>query len=58
MGQDGEGVKQVSAWLEESGHSVVTKLYEGYRHEIHNYADLRDEVEDGILSFFRSHLER
>ena len=58
VGQYGEGVKQVSAWLEESGHSVVTKLYEGYRHEIHNYADLRDEVEDGILSFFRSHLER
>lgn len=53
VGQYGEGVKQVSAWLEESGHKVATKLYEGYRHEIHNYSDLKDEVEDGIIQFFR-----
>ena len=27
-------------------------LYSGYRHEIHNYDDLKDEVEDGIIDFF------
>ena len=50
-GSYGEGVLQVSKWLEESGHDVETKLYEGYRHEIHNYADLKDEVEAGIVAF-------
>ncbi len=50
-GSYGDGVKQVTAWLEESGHQVETKLYEGYRHEIHNYNDLKDEVEAGIVAF-------
>lgn len=52
VGQYGEGVKQVTAWLEESGHKVTTKIYDGYRHEIHNYSDLKDQVEQGILDFF------
>ena len=52
VGQYGDGVRQVSQWLEESGHKVATKIYEGYRHEIHNYADLKCEVEAGILDFF------
>lgn len=50
-GSYGEGVKLVAQWLEETGHQVKTKLYEGYRHEIHNYTDIKDEVEDGILAF-------
>lgn len=50
-GEFGEGVKEVSKWLEDTGHTVKTKLYEGYRHEIHNYADLKDEVEAGIIEF-------
>lgn len=50
-GSYGEGVKLVSSWLEETGHNVKTKLYEGYRHEIHNYADLKCEVEAGIVAF-------
>lgn len=54
VGQYGEGVKQVSAWLEGSGHKVTTKLYKGYRHEIHNYRDLKDQVEQGIIDFFQS----
>ena len=53
VGQFGEGVMQVDAWLKETGHNVTTKLYEGYRHEIHNYADLKDEVETGIIQFFK-----
>ena len=53
VGQYGQGVRQVSAWLDESGHKVTTKIYDGYRHEIHNYCDLKDQVEQGILDFFR-----
>ena len=50
-GAFGEGVKLVSAWLEETGHKVTTVLYEGYRHEIHNYKDLKDEMAAGIIEF-------
>ena len=42
---------QVSNWLVDTGHEVVTHLYTGYRHEIHNYADLKDEVEGDIIDF-------
>lgn len=50
-GSFGEGVKKVASWLEETGHNIKTKLYEGYRHEIHNYNDIKDEVEAGIIEF-------
>lgn len=30
---------------------VQTELYSGYRHEIHNYRDIRDKVETGIISY-------
>lgn len=53
-GAFGDGVKLVSKWLEESGHKVETKLYEGYRHEIHNYNDIKNEVEEGIIKFVDS----
>lgn len=51
VGHYGEGVYAVSNWLAETGHEVRTKLYSGYRHEIHNYRDIRDEVEDGMIDF-------
>lgn len=57
VGQYGAGVQQVTGWLEETGHQVTTKIYEGYRHEIHNYNDLKDEVEAGILQFFQKALQ-
>lgn len=50
-GSFGEGVKTVSRWLEETGHTVTTKIYEGYRHEIHNYKDLKDEMVDNMIAF-------
>ena len=53
-GSFGEGVKLVSKWLEDTGHDVETKLYEGYRHEIHNYADIRDEVVNGMIEFLNN----
>ena len=57
VGQYGAGVYQVANWLIDSGHFVVTELYTGYRHEIHNYRDIQDDVEDGIIGFFDSVLE-
>lgn len=51
VGNYGTGVYEVSNWLIETGHRVKTKLYSGYRHEIHNYADIKCEVEAGIISF-------
>ncbi len=51
VGMYGEGVYQVANWLINTGHSVKTRLYSGYRHEIHNYAGLKDEVCDGIIAF-------
>lgn len=51
VGLYGVGVMLVSKWLEDSGHNVKTKLYSGYRHEIHNYDDIKAEVEAGIIAF-------
>lgn len=52
VGEYGEGVYQVSNWLIAAGCDVDTKLYSGYRHEIHNYDELKDLVEEGIIRFF------
>lgn len=54
VGEYGLGVCQVSNWLVETGHHVTTKLYSGYRHEIHNYAEIKNEVEAGIIEFMNS----
>lgn len=51
VGMYGQGVYQVSNWLAETGHDVKTKIYPGYRHEIHNYADLKEEVCAGVIEF-------
>jgi alpha-beta hydrolase superfamily lysophospholipase len=55
VGNYGEGVYAVSNWLAETGHRrVITKLYTGHRHEIHNDRDIREEVTDGIIDFINS----
>lgn len=51
VGNFGEGVYLTSNWLEDTGHQVITKLFSGYRHEIHNYDDLKFEVEETIIDF-------
>lgn len=51
VGNYGEGVYQVSNWLIKSGHDVSTELYSGYRHEIHNYDEIKADVEEGIIEF-------
>ncbi len=52
VGSWGEGVYHTSNLLANTGHKVKTKLYSGYRHEIHNYSDIKAEVEAGIIDFF------
>ena len=51
VGSWGEGTYVVANWLTETGHDVFTELYPGYRHEIHNYDDIKFDVEDGIIDF-------
>jgi alpha-beta hydrolase superfamily lysophospholipase len=52
VGNYGEGVYGVTNWLAATGHRrLKTKLYSGYRHEIHNARDIREEVADGIIAF-------
>jgi len=51
VGEYGQGVYEVSNWLTNTGHQVKTKLYSGYRHEIHNYKEIKDEVAAGIVAF-------
>ncbi len=57
VGQYGTGVYQCANWLIDTGHKVTTKLYTGYRHEIHNYSDIKQYVEAGIIAFMNSVLE-
>lgn len=56
VGSYGVGVCQCSNWLVATGHDVTTKLYSGYRHEIHNYPDIKDQVEQGIIDFMDAHI--
>lgn len=52
VGNWGEGVYQTTNWLAETGHRVKTKLYPAYRHEIHNFDEIKAEAEKGIVEFF------
>lgn len=52
VGNYGAGVYQCANWLIDTGHeSVVTHLYSGYRHEIHNYDDIKDDVEQTVIEW-------
>lgn len=51
VGEYGKGIYEVTNWLYDTGHHVKTHVYPGYRHEIHNYDCLKDEVEQRILDF-------
>lgn len=55
FGSYGKGVYEVADWLYRTGHVVTTKMYSGYRHEIHNYKEIKGEVVDGIIEFFDAH---
>ena len=58
VGEYGKGIYEVSNWLCETGHQVTTKVYSGYRHEIHNYAAIKNEVEAGIIEFMDGVLDQ
>jgi len=51
VGTYGEGVRQVHSWLEATGHTVTTRIYEGFRHEIHSEPAIREEVVRGMVEF-------
>jgi alpha-beta hydrolase superfamily lysophospholipase len=57
VGNYGEGVYQIANWLSQTGKRVTTKIYSGYRHEIHNEPPIRNEVETGIIQFIEGILE-
>lgn len=57
FGNYGQGVYETANWLAETDHDIATIVYPGYRHEIHNYADLKDEVCDTVLEFMFDQLD-
>ena len=50
-GNYGEGLYHVANLLARTGNKTTTRAYTGYRHEIHNEMDIREEVEDGLIAF-------
>ena len=56
VGNFGEGVYSCANWLTSTGHQVTTKLYSGYRHEIHNYDDIKFDVEECIIEWMLEQL--
>ncbi len=55
FGTYASGLYECTNWLADTGHDITTKVYGGYRHEVHNYKDIQDEVENGIIDFFDRH---
>lgn len=56
VGNFGEGVYTTANWLQDTGHDVVCKLYPGFRHEIHNYPEIKDDVEQTIIAWIEMQL--
>ena len=56
VGEYGKGIYEVTNWLVETEHQVMTRVYSGYRHEIHNYKAIKNEVEQGIIDFMNDKL--
>lgn len=52
VGNNGKGVRQVAAWLSDTGHDVELKLYPEGRHEMLNEVN-RKEVYSDILAFIK-----
>lgn len=57
-GNYGEGLYHVANLLANTGNKTKVRAYTGYRHEIHNELDLRDEVEAGLISFIEEVLAK
>lgn len=56
VGNFGEGVYMCANWLLDTGHDATTHLYPGYRHEIHNYPELKEFVEADIIGWMEEQL--
>jgi len=57
VGNYGEGVYQCANWLIDTGHKdVTTHLWSGFRHEIHNYDEIKFEVEQTIIDWLEEQL--
>lgn len=56
VGNFGQGVYEVANWLWQTGKQPKTRIYSGYRHEVHNEPEIRDEVENGIIQFIAAQL--
>ncbi len=50
-GNYGEGLYHVANMFGENKNPTKVKIYNGYRHEIHNERAIRDEVERGLTDF-------
>ena len=46
VGEYGKGIYEVTNWLVDTGHTVKTRVYSGYRHEIHNYDEIMNVLEN------------
>lgn len=57
-GNYGEGLYHVANLLANTGHKTTVRAYTGYRHEIHNELELRDEVEAGLIQFMEDVLAK
>ena len=55
-GNYGQGIYEIANWLYKTGKRPQTRVYSGYRHEIHNEPPIRDEVENGIVTFITNNL--
>lgn len=53
-GNYGEGLYHVANRLAATGHSIKVKAYGGYRHEINNMRETREDVESCLVSFIDS----
>lgn len=54
-GNYGEGLYNAANSLTNTGHPVECIAFSGYRHEIHNHPDLRDQVISKLTRFFKDH---
>ncbi len=48
----GIGPNETAGWLVKTDHRVKNKTCKGKCHEVHNYPDTRDDVEQSVRSVF------
>lgn len=57
FGSYGVGPYQMADWLTRTGHLIITQMFSGERHEVHNAPDTREDVENLITTFFDNTLQ-